>query len=56
MTDSLAFAKQLIAPARVGLAPGTAFGATGEGYLRLCYASTLETLSEAMTRIEPVLS
>ena len=56
MTDSLAFAKQLIATARVGLAPGSAFGATGEGYLRLCYASTLETLSEAMTRIEPVLS
>jgi aspartate/methionine/tyrosine aminotransferase len=37
--DSLAFAKRLVAQARLGLAPGAAFGAEGEGWLRWCFAS-----------------
>ncbi|MBI1776578.1 MAG: pyridoxal phosphate-dependent aminotransferase [Proteobacteria bacterium] len=56
MKDSLAFAKRLVAEHRVGLAPGTAFGAGGEGHLRLCFASAPETLSRAMDRIETALS
>jgi aspartate/methionine/tyrosine aminotransferase len=32
----------------VGLAPGSAFGPDGEGFLRLCYASTPEKLHRAM--------
>ena len=37
--DSLAFAKRLVEGAGVGLAPGAAFGAEGEGWLRWCFAS-----------------
>jgi aspartate/methionine/tyrosine aminotransferase len=37
--DSLAFAKRLVVDARLGLAPGAAFGSEGEGWLRWCFAS-----------------
>ncbi len=37
--DSLAFAKQLVREHGLGLAPGAAFGAEGEGWLRWCFAS-----------------
>ncbi len=41
--------------ALVGLAPGSAFGAGGEGGLRLCFARKAEDLEEAMRRLAPVL-
>jgi aspartate aminotransferase len=50
MTDSLAFAKELLAATGVGLAPGAAFGTGGEGHLRLCFAATLPTLERALDR------
>ncbi len=53
--DSLALAKRLVREARVGLAPGIAFGPEGEGYLRLCFAAGADTLSEALDRLEPAL-
>ena len=56
MSDSLAFAKHLIAETKVGLAPGIAFGQEGEGWLRLCFATSLARLGEAMDRLEPALS
>lgn len=56
MNNSLEFAKNLLGKSRVGLAPGSAFGPRGEGHLRLCFAATLETLSEAMERLAPALS
>ncbi|TMH34542.1 MAG: pyridoxal phosphate-dependent aminotransferase [Betaproteobacteria bacterium] len=37
--DSLQFAKQLVAEAGLGLAPGSAFGDEAEGWLRWCFAS-----------------
>ena len=37
--DSLAFAKRLVHDGGVGIAPGAAFGAEGEGWLRWCFAS-----------------
>ncbi len=37
--DSLAFAKRLVVEHGLGLAPGIAFGACGEGWLRWCFAS-----------------
>jgi aspartate/methionine/tyrosine aminotransferase len=37
--DSLALAKRLVTEAGLGLAPGVAFGAEGEGWLRWCFAS-----------------
>jgi aspartate/methionine/tyrosine aminotransferase len=37
--DTLALAKRLVADHGLGLAPGGAFGAEGEGWLRWCFAS-----------------
>lgn len=55
MTDSLAMAKRLIDETNVGLAPGIAFGAAGEGYLRLCFAAGEETLTRGLDRLEAIL-
>lgn len=54
--DSLAFAKRLLLETGVGLAPGSAFGRAGEGYLRLCFASSPARLTKAMDRLRPALS
>ncbi len=51
MRDSLAYATSLLHTARVGLAPGIAFGAVGEGYLRLCYAQPPGLLGDALARL-----
>ena len=37
---------------KVGLAPGVAFGAGGEGNVRICYASDRPILEEAMARLK----
>jgi aspartate aminotransferase len=50
LSDSLAFAKELLQAAGVGLAPGAAFGEGGEGRLRLCFAASLPTLEQALDR------
>lgn len=55
VTDSLAFAQQMLAEVNVGLAPGRAFGPEGEGYLRLCYAVEPALLETALVRLEPLL-
>jgi aspartate/methionine/tyrosine aminotransferase len=55
MTDSLAMCQDLLSTARVGLAPGAAFGLGGEGHIRLCFAATLPKLTEALDRLAPVL-
>ncbi len=56
MTDSLAFAKKVATDSGVGLAPGIAFGPEGEGWLRLCFATSTARLSQAFDRLTPVLS
>ncbi|HET8727746.1 MAG TPA: pyridoxal phosphate-dependent aminotransferase [Alphaproteobacteria bacterium] len=53
--DSVALAKRLIDEAGVGLAPGSAFGVGGEGFLRLCFAGSHAHLEKAMDRLVPVL-
>jgi aspartate aminotransferase len=50
LSDSLAFAKELLQATGVGLAPGAAFGEGGEGRLRLCFAASLPTLEQALDR------
>ena len=55
MTNGLAFCKQLVRDARVGLVPGTTFGAPEEGWLRLCFANQSETLNLAIDRLEACL-
>ncbi len=41
----------LLEQAGVAVLPGTSFGAHGEGYLRLCFANSMENLREAIDRI-----
>lgn len=41
----------LLDQAGVAVLPGTAFGANGEGYLRLCFASSMDNIREAVDRI-----
>jgi len=55
MTNSLDFAKELVHAAGVGVAPGTAFGPEGEGFLRLCFARAPETLEAAAERLARAL-
>lgn len=55
VTDSFAFCKQLLMETKVGLAPGVAFGAGGEGNVRICYASDRPILEEAMIRLKRFL-
>jgi len=54
LTDSLAYAKDILEEVGVGLAPGSAFGPGGEGHLRLCFAGGPERLSAALERLEPL--
>ena len=49
--DSRALAFQLVDEAGIGLAPGTAFGAGGAPFLRLCFARSPEVMSEVAKRI-----
>ena len=53
--DSLAFAKEVLSRAKVGLAPGSAFGPMGEGHLRLCFAREPQQVAEAVDRLRPLL-
>ncbi|MBU8902041.1 MAG: aminotransferase class I/II-fold pyridoxal phosphate-dependent enzyme [Victivallales bacterium] len=50
--SSMDFAKQLLEEQRVAVVPGTAFGACGEGYIRCCYATSMEELQEALRKIK----
>ena len=55
-TDTLDLCKRLVREAGLGLAPGSAFGAEGEGYVRWCFASSLERLADGAQRLEKFLA
>ncbi len=55
LTDSFGFCKRLLEQERVGLAPGVAFGAGGEGSIRICYAADRSVLEPAMERLSRFL-
>ena len=46
------FAEKFLTEEKVAAVPGTAFGKSGEGYLRISYAYSLETLKTAMVRLK----
>jgi aspartate/methionine/tyrosine aminotransferase len=48
-------ANYILEEAGVALLPGTAFGEMGEGYLRICYATSLTKINEALDRITQAL-
>jgi aminotransferase len=49
---SLEFAKKLLKREKVAVVPGDAFGKNGEGFIRISYASNMDNLKEALSRIE----
>lgn len=48
---TLDFVTGLLKKKKVAVVPGTAFGPSGEGYIRISYASSFSNLKEAVTRI-----
>jgi len=52
---SLEFAEQFLQAEKVAIVPGSAFGEGGEGFLRICYAASMEKITEAMNRMERFL-
>ena len=49
--DSLGLCKTLVREARLGLAPGSAFGPEGEGFVRWCYACDTARLDAGVDRL-----
>src|SRR3970282_490315 len=49
--DSETFAQRLLEEEHVAVVPGGAFGPSGEGHVRACYAASYEQLEEALVRI-----
>ena len=49
--DADTFARRLLEEERVAVVPGGAFGPSGEGHVRACYATSYERLEEALERI-----
>jgi aminotransferase len=50
LTDE-AFAERLLTEERVAVVPGSAFGPSGAGHVRMCYATSYAGLEEALLRI-----
>ncbi len=53
--DSYRLAFDILEKAKVAVAPGIDFGTNAEGYLRFCYANSLENIEEGMNRLERYL-
>jgi len=49
--DENAFAEALLQEEKVAVVPGSAFGESGKGFVRACYATAYEKLEEALERI-----
>jgi aminotransferase len=49
--SSMKFSEGLLKQEKVAVVPGTAFGASGEGYVRISYASNLDKIKEALDRM-----
>jgi len=46
------FCERLLLEEKVAIIPGTAFGSCGEGFARMCYASSMENIEEALARMD----
>jgi aspartate/methionine/tyrosine aminotransferase len=56
VSDSLAFCKKLVREQGLGLAPGSAFGPEGEGFVRWCFAASEERLAEGVARLKKAVA
>lgn len=54
--DSMEFAKYILETARVAVVPGSAFGPSGEGFLRASFSTSYENLVEASDRMEKAVA
>jgi aminotransferase len=54
--DSKQFALQLLESEKVACVPGSAFGPSGEGFVRCCFATALDRIEEATRRMERFLA
>ena len=50
------FAEKLLREKKLAVVPGTAFGNSGEGFIRISYAYSIDQLREALDRIESFTS
>ncbi|MBL8058082.1 MAG: aminotransferase class I/II-fold pyridoxal phosphate-dependent enzyme [Anaerolineales bacterium] len=50
--DEAGFADKLLEEEHVAVIPGSAFGASGTGFVRLCYATAYEKIEQALERME----
>lgn len=50
------FCTRLVQEAKVAAIPGTAFGESGEGFIRCCYAASVTNIETALERIEQFLT
>lgn len=50
--NSEEFCEKLLTEEHVAVIPGSAFGASGEGYARVCYAASMTNIEEALTRLD----
>ena len=55
MGESLEFCKRLVRATGLGLAPGSAFGPQGEGFMRWCFASSEDKLADGVGRLRKFL-
>ncbi len=49
--DENAFSEKLLYEEKVAMVPGSAFGVSGEGFVRACYATSYEKIEEALERL-----
>ena len=50
------FCERFLREELVAVIPGSAFGPGGEGFVRACYAASMQDISEAITRMDNVLT
>jgi aspartate/methionine/tyrosine aminotransferase len=55
ISDSVAFCQRLVREAKLGLAPGSAFGPAGEGFVRWCFAASDARLDDGVARLAGLL-
>ena len=46
------FCERFLLEEKVAVIPGNAFGSSGEGFVRICYASSIANIAEALARME----
>ncbi len=54
--DDETFAEKLLREEQVAVVPGNAFGPGGDGFVRMCYATSYEKIEEALRRMEKFMS